>query len=65
MSLTIDGYPIVDATRIALETTRQFLEKDQTVCLVVAQLANTTLDLEAPQCGERLPLRFGWSIDDG
>lgn len=26
-----DGYPIKDATHIALETTRQFLEQDDTV----------------------------------
>lgn len=26
-----DGYPIRDATHIALETTRQFLEQDDTV----------------------------------
>jgi len=31
-SLIADGYPIVDATRIALETTRSFLEKDDSVC---------------------------------
>lgn len=28
-----DGYPIKDATHIALETTRQFLEQDNTVRL--------------------------------
>lgn len=31
----IDGYPIKDATHIALETTRQFLEQDNTVRLVL------------------------------
>lgn len=31
MLIVPDGYPIVDATKIALETTRRFLEKDQSV----------------------------------
>lgn len=30
-SAMIDGYPIKDATHIALETTRQFLEQDDSV----------------------------------
>jgi O-acetyl-ADP-ribose deacetylase (regulator of RNase III) len=31
ISTGIYGYPIVDATRIALETTRRFLEENETV----------------------------------
>ena len=33
--LNVDGYPIVDATKIALETTRKFLEKDDKVTRVI------------------------------
>lgn len=33
--LTVDGYPIVDATRVALDTTRRFLEQDECVRLPV------------------------------
>ena len=28
-----DGYPIIDATHVALSTTRQFLEQNTSVCL--------------------------------
>jgi len=28
----LDGYPILNATHVALDTTRRFLQKDHSVC---------------------------------
>ncbi|KAK1927615.1 hypothetical protein DB88DRAFT_470251 [Papiliotrema laurentii] len=56
ISTGIYGYPIVDATRIALETTRKFLESDESISRVIYVVFSERDESVYKQCvGEFFP----------